>query len=115
MKPIILEPQRKYVNKAGLLEQLGTIDDARMSHRPIAPPYQRARTMADTRLRGRYYPKLTLCEVGESESDDNGRNGALSDINDLAHVDGNLAVRGLRHYDGTVGASRRVWVSGNKS
>lgn len=55
------------------------------------------------------YP--TLCEVGESESDDDGCNGALSGTDHLTHVDGDLAVRRLGRDNGTVGGSRRITVS----
>jgi hypothetical protein len=43
-----------------------------------------------------------LCEVGESKSDDDGCERALSSADDLAHIDGDLAVRGPWRHDGAV-------------
>jgi hypothetical protein len=40
-----------------------------------------------------------LCEVGESKSDDDGRERALSSADDLAHVDGDLAICGPGRHD----------------
>jgi hypothetical protein len=51
--------------------------------------------------------------VGESESNDNGRKRALSSTDNLAHVDGNLAVRGPGWHDGTVETTG--WVGVTKS
>ncbi|KAF2827269.1 hypothetical protein CC86DRAFT_208867 [Ophiobolus disseminans] len=66
-----------------------------------------AHTMADTGL----HDCMTisdLCEVGESESDNNGRNGALTSADNVAHVHGNLAVGWLGCDEGTIGASGRI-------
>lgn len=73
---------------------------------------QQDRTMTDTRLRDRTCMLPTLSEVGESESDDDGRKRALSSTNNLAHVDGDLAVCGTGRDDGTVAS--RVRVSGTQ-
>jgi hypothetical protein len=40
--------------------------------------------------------------VGENKSDDDGGERALSSTDDLAHVDGNLAVRGPGRHDSAV-------------
>lgn len=56
-----------------------------------------------------------LCEVGERESDNNGHQRALAGTDDLAHVDGDLAIGRLRGHDGTIGAVGRVCVSVIKS
>ena len=55
------------------------------------------------------YP--TLCKVGESESDNDGCNGALSGTDDLAHVDRDLTVRRLGRDNSTVHGSRGMPIS----
>jgi hypothetical protein len=53
--------------------------------------------------------------MGESQCDYDGYKRALSGTNNVAHVDGNLTVRGTGRDDRTIEASRRMRISGHKS
>ena len=89
---------------------LGAIGDARMDPRSDPSPHQHADAV--TILNRAIIENVTdLCEVGESESDDEGRKGALSSTNDLTHVDGKLAVGRLGRDDGAVAGPRRIRVA----
>lgn len=52
---------------------------------------------------------LDSCEVGEDESDNDGRKRALSSTDDVTHIDGDLAIGWLRHDNGAVGGIGWVW------
>ena len=52
--------------------------------------------------------------MGESESDNDGRNGALAGTDNLAHVDGDLDVSRAGRDDGAVDGSGGIRVSGEE-